>query len=99
MRDFYKEIYGLVRKIPKGKITTYGAVAKKLNISPRVVGHALHINPDGINIPCHRVVNRQGRLAMRFAFGGENEQKRRLEKEGIKFESNRVNIKRYLFEF
>ena len=68
-------------------------------MSPRVVGYALHLNPNSKLTPCHRVVNRNGRVAPRFAFGGNGEQRRRLEKEGIKFTSEQnVNLKKYLFE-
>jgi methylated-DNA-protein-cysteine methyltransferase-like protein len=94
----FKEVYKLVRKVPSGRVTTYGAIAEKLSMSPRVVGYALHLNPDGTKTPCHRVVNRDGRVAPGFAFGGKDEQKRRLEKEGIKFiDSQHLDLKKYFF--
>ncbi|OGH17170.1 MAG: hypothetical protein A3C30_03245 [Candidatus Levybacteria bacterium RIFCSPHIGHO2_02_FULL_40_18] len=64
----FEKVYDLVQEIPKGKVTTYGSIAKKLNMSPRVVGYALHINPDSGLTPCHRVVDRNGRIAKRYAF-------------------------------
>lgn len=85
MTDYKEKVYGLVRQIPKGNVTTYGAIGKNLNMSPRVVGHALHLNPDSNLTPCHRVVDRTGRIAPGFAFGGIGAQKKLLEKEGVKF--------------
>ena len=81
----FEKVWIEVRKIPKGKVTTYGTIGKKLGISPRVVGYALHANPDSSKTPCHRVVNREGKLAPGYAFGGPGIQKKLLEEEGIKF--------------
>ena len=64
----FKQIYDVVCKIPKGKVATYGTVAR-LAGNPRwarVVGYALHQNPDTQTIPCHRVVNRKGEVVARF---------------------------------
>ena len=62
----------------------------------RVVGYALHNNPEPNVIPCHRVVNREGRLAPSFAFGGDEIQRQLLEAEGITFEPDgRVDLKKY----
>lgn len=86
-KNFYKKVYEVVKKIPKGKVTTYGAVAVACG-SPRAsrsVGAALHRNPDPKNIPCHRVVFADGRLTPGFAFGGKNAQKALLEREGVVF--------------
>ncbi len=80
-------IYAVVRRIPPGRVATYGQVAM-LAGNPRwarVVGYALHENPDPDSIPCHRVVNRQGRTAPAFAFGGEDMQRFLLESEGVTF--------------
>jgi len=66
----YENVYKLLQQIPKGKVSTYGSIAKKLSMSPRIVGYALHLNPDGTKTPCHRVVNRDGRIAPAYAFGG-----------------------------
>jgi methylated-DNA-protein-cysteine methyltransferase-like protein len=84
-KDYREKVYELVSKIPKGKVTTYGAIGKKLHMSPRTVGTALHLNPYEGEVPCHRVVNRDGRIAPGFAFGGIGEQRKRLEREGIVF--------------
>ncbi len=86
----FERIYEVVKNIPKGKVATYGQVAM-LAGNPRwarVVGYALHNNPSPGVIPCHRVVNREGRVATGFAFGGGATQRELLEKEGIIFESD-----------
>lgn len=86
----FEKIYEVVKSIPKGKVATYGQVAM-LAGNPRwarVVGYALHQNPAPGVIPCHRVVNREGRVAETFAFGGGTIQREILEKEGIKFEKD-----------
>jgi len=89
MNRVYEEIYHEVKKIPFGQVTTYGIIAKKVRTNPRVVGLALHKNPNSKSIPCHRVVDRNGRLAKNYAFGGWREQKRKLLGEGIKFKNKR----------
>lgn len=86
MDGFFEKVYTLVRKIPKGKVTTYGEIARALGTrDARRVGQALHANPSGDKTPCHRVVNKDGRLAPGYAFGGPNEQKDRLLSEGVSF--------------
>ena len=92
-----KRIYEAVKKIPAGKVATYGQVAAMAGNPKmsRAVGNALHKNPDPENIPCFRVVNSKGELSGAFAFGGENEQKKRLEADGIKVEDGRFELSRY----
>ncbi len=94
----FEKIYEVVKSIPKGKVATYGQVAL-LAGNPhwaRVVGYALHVNPAPGIIPCHRVVNREGKVAPGFAFGGEGVQRQLLEEEGIVFEPNgRIDLKKY----
>ncbi len=83
----FEIIYEQVKKIPYGKVATYGQIAT-LSGNPRlsrVVGYALHNNPEPITIPCHRVVDRNGRIAKSFAFGGENVQRDLLLSEGVVF--------------
>jgi methylated-DNA-protein-cysteine methyltransferase-like protein len=95
----YEPIYSLVRQIPKGKVTTYGRIAACLNLaSPRIVGRALHLNPDSGYTPCHRVVASNGRLAPSYAFGGNEAQARRLAAEGLQIEVDRVDLAKYLWE-
>lgn len=94
----FERIYEVVKNIPKGKVATYGQVAM-LAGNPRwarVVGYALHNNPDQSTIPCHRVVNREGRVATGFAFGGGKTQRELLEKEGIMFEADgRIDLDKF----
>lgn len=81
--DVFERIYAKVKEIPKGKVVTYGEVARVLGIKDvRKVGWALHANRDP-ETPCHRVVNKEGGLAANFAFDGMEEQRRRLMAEGV----------------
>lgn len=96
-RSFFKNVYEVVRKVPKGKVTTYGEIARMIGIKDaRKVGFALHANKND-KTPCHRVVNKDGRLAPNFAFDGEKEQRRRLILEGISFKADKVNLKKHLW--
>jgi len=101
MVGFFKRVYELVRQVPQGKVVTYGQIAKKLGTKDsRKVGWALHANPDGEKRPCHRVVNKAGRLAPNFAFSGEEEQRLRLEKEGVTFtKDGLVDLKKHQSQF
>ena len=96
-RNSYEKIYEVVKQIPKGTVATYGQVAALAgnNRWARVVGYALHVNPDPEGIPCYRVVNREGRLSDAFAFGGVNQQKLLLEADGIEVVDNRVDLEIY----
>ncbi|MGI5826293.1 MAG: MGMT family protein [Patescibacteria group bacterium] len=85
-KGVFQRIYEEVKKIPRGKTASYGEIARKAGTTPRVVGYALHANPDPENIPCHRVVFKDGSLSPGYVFGGEGKQKEKLEAEGIKFE-------------
>lgn len=92
-----KRIYEAVKKIPKGKVATYGQVAelagnKKMS---RAVGNALHKNPEPGVIPCHRVVNSKGELAGEFAFGGSGVQARLLLEEGVETVDGKVDLEKY----
>lgn len=84
--SFCEDVYAAVQRIPKGRVATYGQIALLCGNprASRAVGYALHHNPMPGVIPCHRVVNRQGRLAPAFAFGGADEQRRMLNEEGVK---------------
>ena len=85
--NFFKDdVYKMVKRIPRGKVMTYGEIAERLGKPrwARQVGWALHQNGDP-KTPCHRVVDRDGRLAPNFAFDGWQEQRRRLEAENVRF--------------
>ena len=92
-----KRIYEAVKRIPKGKVATYGMVAAMAG-NPRMsraVGNALHKNPDPEHIPCHRVLNAKGELADEFVFGGVGVQQSRLEAEGVVVKDGRVDLEKY----
>lgn len=93
-------IYEVVKQIPKGKVATYGQIAELVGNRrlARVVGYALHANPDPEHIPCHRVVNREGKVSKAFAFGGENEQILRLEKEGVSLNNGKVDLVKFQWQ-
>lgn len=96
-KSAFEKIYDVVKQIPEGRVATYGqvaALAGNLRWS-RVVGYALHVNPDPEHIPCHRVVNRLGEVSKAFAFGGENKQIILLQKEGVEFEDGKVKLEKY----
>lgn len=96
----FDKVYSAVSKIPRGKVSTYGIIARKIGISnPRVVGYALHANKDPDNVPCHRVVNIKGELAKGYAFGGLGIQKQLLKNEGVTFEDNKVALQTHLYNF
>ena len=100
MKNSFEMIYDVVRKIPRGKVATYGQIAM-LAGNPRwsrVVGYALHVNPDPEHIPCYRVVNRLGEPSAAFAFGGGNRQIELLEAEGIPCPGGKVDLKKYQWE-
>ncbi len=100
MGNTFLVIYDIVKQIPYGKVATYGqiaALAGNPHLS-RVVGYALHANPDGDNIPCYRVVNRFGEVSPAFVFGGEQIQRGLLESEGIEFdEDGRIDLEKYIW--
>ena len=97
--NLFDKVYEIVKTIPKGYVTTYGEIARKLEMRDvRKVGFALHANKSK-DVFCHRVVNKEGKLASGFAFGGEIEQRARLEVEGVTFvNENMVNLKRHFFK-
>lgn len=82
---FYEAVYAAVQKIPRGRVASYGQIAMLCGNprAARAVGYALHRNPLPGVIPCHRVVNRAGRVAPAFAFGGPDVQQSLLEAEGV----------------
>lgn len=96
----FDKVYRIVTSVPKGKVTTYGLVAKQLGTrDPRKVGWALHANKSD-KVPCHRVVSKDGNLAENFAFDGYRGQKERLEREGVTFVSEKtVDLEKHLYDF
>lgn len=94
----FDKIYSVVSKIPKGKVMTYGQVAKKCHIkNPRVVGFAMHANKLLHVVPCHRVVGFDGKLTG-YAMGGLERKKEILKSEGVKFiNAQTVNLQESLY--
>ena len=94
----FERIYSVVKRIPQGKVATYGQVALVAG-NPRwarVVGYALHSNPDPEHIPCYRVVNRDGRVSPAFVFGGQNVQIAMLKADGVRFlDETHVDMKNF----
>jgi methylated-DNA-protein-cysteine methyltransferase related protein len=82
----YQLIYSVVRRIPRGRVATYGQVASLAGLAghARQVGYALNALPDGTVVPWHRVVNAAGRISVRTTPGGELVQQLLLEKEGVR---------------
>jgi|SRR3989344_656529 len=97
-QTYIERVHELVWKIPLGKVSTYGDVAKVLGMRDvRKIGWALHANKD-TNCPCHRVVNKDGRVAPGYAFGGSQEQRRKLEAEGVVFKDDEhVDLEKHLW--
>jgi methylated-DNA-protein-cysteine methyltransferase related protein len=84
----YQRIYAVVRRIPEGRVATYGQVASLAGLAghARQVGYALHALPKGTAIPWHRVVNADGEISLRSMPGGELVQRGLLEREGIRLD-------------
>ncbi len=97
----YQKIYAVVRQIPRGTVASYGQIAR-LAGNPRwsrVVGYALHVNPDPEGIPCYRVVTKDGRTSPAFAFGGGDVQRALLEADGVGFlPDGRVDMARFCWK-
>ena len=94
----FEKVYAAVRLIPEGSVASYGQIAAAIGNKrlSRVVGYALHVNPEPGIIPCHRVVTKEGRISPAFAFGGENQQIALLEAEGVEFiDAAHVDMKRF----
>ncbi len=99
-KPFFEQVYEVVRRIPPGRVTTYGAIARYLGAarSARMVGWALHqaFSSEGF-IPAHRVVNRRGLLTGKHAFGFPGTMRQLLENEGVEVQDDRVVRFRELF--
>ena len=91
--DFFMQVYEIVRLVPKGRVTSYGAIANALGtkLSARMVGWAMNsghsVKP---KIPAHRVLNREGRLTGKLHFGSPTRMQELLEKEGVKIKDDQV---------
>ncbi len=98
MKNFNEKCYQILRKVPAGKVVTYKQIAQRLNSNAhRAVGNAMNRNPYAPEVPCHRVINSNGNLGG-FASGIKNKIKM-LRKEGIKIKKNRIDLKKYQYNF
>ena len=99
-RGTYDRIYDVGRQIPRGRVASYGQVAKLAGSArwARVVGYALHACRESSDVPCYRVVTRDGRVSEAFERNGENEQVRLLKEDGIEFKDGRVIMEKYQWE-
>ena len=90
--NFFERVYAVVRQIPYGKVTSYGAIAKALGTarSARMVGWAMNASHHLEDVPAHRVVNRKGLLTGKFHFDGTNVMQQLLESEGIVVKNNQI---------
>ncbi len=90
--NFFERVYEIVRQIPEGKVTSYGAIAKALGAarSARMVGWAMNASHNLDDVPAHRVVNRIGMLSGKHHFEGTNLMQQLLENEGIKVVENQI---------
>jgi methylated-DNA-protein-cysteine methyltransferase-like protein len=95
----YERIYAVVRRIPRGRVTTYGTVARLAGLpgQPRLVGYALNKLPTGTKVPWHRVINARGQVSLRTsATGAGITQRIRLERERVVFDAaGRVSLDRF----
>jgi len=91
-RDFYEKVYEVVRQVPYGRVTSYGAIANYLGAprSARMVGYAMNLSHDK-DVPAHRVVNRNGLLTGKFHFAGINLMQQLLESEGVRVVDDAVH--------
>ncbi len=96
--DTYERIYALVRRIPRGRVATYGQIARLAGLGgqARLVGYALHALPAASGVPWHRVVNARGGISLRSGPDGGMLQRRRLESEGVVFRPDgRLDLTRW----
>lgn len=100
--DFYLKVYHLVLQIPRGKVTSYGAIAAFLGTksSSRLVGYAMNASHTySLKIPAHRVVNRNGLLTGKNHFQNPNMMQQLLESEGLRIENDQIqNFEKYFWD-
>tara|TARA_B100001059_G_scaffold136588_1_gene136919 strand:- start:503 stop:841 length:339 start_codon:yes stop_codon:yes gene_type:complete len=99
--SFFEKVYRVVRRIPFGRVTSYGAIAKYIGTSrsARMVGWAMNASHNDMTVPAHRVVNRFGLLTGKHHFGGSNLMQQLLESEGVEIEKNQIkNLDKYFWD-
>ena len=96
-KSFNERCYAVLRKVPRGKVTTYKEIARALHSKGyRAVGNAMNKNPHAPKVPCHRVISSDGSIGG-FASGSKNKIKM-LKSEGIEIKNNKIDLKKYLFK-
>jgi methylated-DNA-protein-cysteine methyltransferase-like protein len=96
--DTYARIYAVVRRVPRGRVATYGQIAAlaRLPRHARLVGYALNVLPAGSDVPWHRVVNAKGQVSPRSdALGHEDLQEQLLRREGVRFVEGAIALDRF----
>ena len=94
--SLYQDIYDIVKRIPEGKVTSYGRIAKMVNCGARQVGYAMAATPNGHNIPWHRVINSKGEVSARKEGDSDHYQRNLLIGEGIVFNKHsRIDFDKY----
>ncbi len=98
-KDFFELVYQVVKLIPKGRVTSYGAIGNYLGArkSARMVGWAMNASHDHLDIPAHRVVNRNGILSGKFHFEKEFTMQEKLESEGISVVKDQIQNFKIIF--
>ena len=96
-KSFSERCYAVLRRVPKGKVTTYREIARALNSKAyRAVGNAMNKNPHAPAVPCHRVISSDGRIGG-FASGTKNKI-RMLKADGIEIKNNRIDLEKYFYK-
>ncbi len=98
-KDFFEQVYQVVKMIPKGRVTSYGAIGNYLGArkSARMVGWAMNASHANLDIPAHRVVNRNGILSGKFHFEKEFTMQEKLESEGITVVKDQIQNFKIIF--
>lgn len=100
-KDFFRQVYDLVKQVPYGRVTSYGAIARYLGTTrgARMVGWAMNNVPDREEVPAHRVVNRVGILTGKHHFGGSTLMQQLLENEGLLIVDNQIqDFEKYFWD-
>ncbi len=96
--DSYSRIWAVVRRIPRGRVATYGQIAALAGIpnGARQVGYAMHALPTGSRVPWHRVINARGEVSLRAGGAADRRQRAMLEREGVRFDTaGKVDLARW----
>jgi len=93
------KVYEFLRKVPRGKVTTYKELGRVSNLHPRAIGMLMKGNKDPVNIPCYRVVRSDGSLGGYSGSGGIRTKIRLLRRDGIEIKNGKINLKKHLYTF